>query len=117
MTKQEIIRGSRKRFQTTITDLDGNPQDPDAGTCYVRLEKVGGYDYDSPTQWYQCSNVGGTGVYGADVWLPESLTLGDWVARFTWKINGVDDYDSFEFTLVRKDKPWVHTRGPKGVPR
>ena len=39
--KESIERGTRKRFQTTITDLGGTPQDPDAGTCFVRLEKVG----------------------------------------------------------------------------
>lgn len=113
VVKESVIRGSRKRFRTTITDLAGNPQNPDAGTCFVRLEKVGEYNYDSPTQWYLCGNVGGTGVFGADIWLPNSLTLGDWIARFRWELSGVPDYDSFEFVLTRKDKPYQHARGPR----
>ena len=111
--KESVIRGSRKRFQTTITDLEGNPQNPDADTCFVRLEKTGEYNYDSPSQWYLCTTVGGIGVMGADIWLPNSWTLGDWLARFRWEIAGVIDYDSFEFTLTRKDKLWQHRRGPK----
>lgn len=49
---------------------------------------------------------------GADVWLPEWMTLGDWIVRFTWQIATVPDYDSFEVTVIRRDKPWDHTRGP-----
>jgi hypothetical protein len=113
VVKESVIRGSRKLFRTTITDTSGNPQNPDPGTCFVRLEKVGEYRYDSPSQWYPCVNVGGIGVFGSDIWLPNSWTLGDWLARFRWEISGVVDYDSFEFVLKRKDKPWQHKRGPK----
>lgn len=113
VVKESFIRGSRKQFQTTITDLDGNPQKPDDDTCFVRLEKVGEYNYDSPSQWYPCTNVGGLGVFGADVWLPNSWTLGDWIARFKWEIAGVEDMDSFEFVLIRKDKPWQSKGGPR----
>ncbi len=111
--KEEFIRGSRKRFETTVTDLGGSPQNPDADTAFVRLEKVGGYRFDSPSQWYPCALVGGTGEIGADVWLPNSWTLGDWIARFRWEIAGVMDYDSFEWVLTRKDQPWVNKGGPR----
>jgi len=110
--KEAVERGTRKRFRTTITDLGGTPQDPDSGTCYVRLEKVGSYDAGSPTEWYLCSKVGGDGVFGADVWLHNYLTLGDWIARFKWEIEGVLDDDSFPFTLIRRDKPYDNRRGP-----
>ena len=110
--KDAVERGTRKRFRTTVTDLGGTPQDPDAGTCEVRLEKEGSYDDGSPTIWYPCSKVGGTGVFGADVWLTNSMTLGDYVARFRWEIAGVGDVDSFPFTLIRRDKPYDNRRGP-----
>ncbi|MCK4266368.1 MAG: hypothetical protein KAX31_03745 [Thermoplasmata archaeon] len=112
VVKEAFIRGSRKRFQTTVTDLSGNPQDPDAGTCFVRLEKVGSYDSGSPTPWVLCSSVGTTGQFGADIWLENYLTLGDWVARFRWKLGTVPDVDAFYFTLIRKDKPYDSRRGP-----
>lgn len=114
VVKESVIRGSRKRFRTTITDLGGNAQDPDAGTCFVRLEKTGEYTYGSPSQWYLCSKLDGiTGRFGADIWLPQSWTLGDYVARFKWEIAGVEDMDSFEWTLKRKDKPYDSRRGPR----
>jgi len=116
VVKESIERGTRKRFQMTITDLGGTPQDPNTGTCFVRLEKVGSYDYGSPTEWYLCSKVGGDGVFGADVWLNNYMTLGDWNTRFKWEM-GVppDDYlddDSFPFTVIRRDKPYDNRRGP-----
>ena len=110
--KEAIERGTRKRFQVTITDLGGTHQEPDSGTCFVRLEKVGSYDDGSPTIWYLCSKVGGTGVFGADIWLANSMTLGDYVARFKWEIAGVLDVDSFPFTIIRRDKPYDSDRGP-----
>lgn len=120
VVKESVIRGSRKQFKTTVTDLDGNPHNPDETApgsgiyvCFVRLEKVGEYNYDSPSQWYPCTNVGGLGVMGADIWLPNSWTLGDWIARFKWEIAGAIDYDSFEFVLIRKDKPWQSKGGPR----
>ena len=122
--KESIERGTRKRFQTTVTDLSGSPQDPDETSpgsgiyvCFVRLEKVGSYDYGSPTDWYRCKSVapGTTGVFGADIWLPTYMTLGDYVARFKWEMtNGttIKDYDSFPFTIIRRDKPYDSRRGP-----
>ena len=112
VVKESIERGTRKRFQMTITDLGGTPQDPNTGTCFVRLEKVGSYDYGSPTEWYLCSKVGGDGVFGADIWLENYMTLGDWVTRFRWEIAGVSDVDSFPFTVIRRDKPYNSRRGP-----
>ena len=111
--KVSVERGTRKLFSTEITDTSGNPQNPDAGTCFVRLEKVGEYRYDSPSQWYACVNVGGIGVMGADIWLVNSWTLGDWLARFRWEIGGVSDDDSFEWVLKRNDRPWRNRRGPE----
>lgn len=110
--KEAVERGTRKRFQTTITDLGGTPQNPDDDTCFVRLEKVGSYDAGSPTIWYPCTKVGGTGVFGDDIWLFNYLTLGDWLARFRWVMDGVADVDSFPFTLIRRDKPYDNRRGP-----
>ncbi len=115
--KQAIERGSSKQFKTTITDLSGNPQDPDPGTCYVRLEKTGSYNYGSPTDWYLCSSVapGTAGVFGADIWLPTYMTLGDWLARFKWEMTDgttITDYDSFPFTIIRRDKPYESRTGP-----
>lgn len=110
--KEAIERGTRKRFQTTITNLSGEPEDPDTDTCYVRLEKTGSYDYGSPSAWYLCIKVGGDGVFGADIWLENYMTLGDYVARFKWDMIGVEDVDSFPFTIIRKDKPYDNRRGP-----
>lgn len=111
--KESIERGTRKRFQTTITDLGGTAQDPDVGTCFVRLEKVGSYDDGSPTTWHLCSKVGAAdGVFGADIWLENYMTLGDYVARFRWEIAGIEDVDSFPFTIIRRDKPYDSRRGP-----
>jgi hypothetical protein len=110
LAKEEVSRGTRKRFYTTITDLAGTPVDPTQ--CQLRLEKVGVYTYDSPTQWYECSKVGTTGQYGADIWLTESMTLGDWIARFRWRVGSVWDGEGFEFTVIRKDKPYDNTPGP-----
>ncbi len=110
--KEAVERGTRKRFQTTITDLGGTAQDPEAGTCFVRLEKVGSYDDGSPTIWYPCIKVGGDGVFGADIWLTNSMTLGDYVTRFRWVMDGASDVDSFPFTIIRRDKPYDNRRGP-----
>jgi len=110
--KEAIERGTRKRFQTTITDLSGSPQNPDDDICYVRLEKTGSYDYGSPTEWYLCKSVGTMGQFGADIWLENYMTLGDWLARFKWEIDGAEDVDSFPFTLIRRDKPYDNRRGP-----
>lgn len=105
MSKEEVQRGSRKRFECYITDLatPPNPQNPDS--CQVRLEKCGDYAPESPTIWYTCSQTGTDGYWGADVFIPRSWTLGDWIARFRWYISGVEDGEVFEFVLIRKDKP------------
>ena len=125
--KEAVERGTRKRFQTTVTNLSGDATDPDTGTCYVRLEKTGSYDDGSPTewylcisvgtmgQWYLCTNVGAAGtmgVFAADIWLENYMTLGDWLARFKWEIDGVEDVDSFPFTIIRRDKPYDSRPGP-----
>lgn len=110
MVKEKVERGTRKRFQTTITNLAGTATDP--ASCQVRFEKVGYRSYKDHSQWYACSKVGTTGVWGADISIPDSMTLGDWVARFYWIIAGVGDNDSFEFTLIRRDRPYDSVRGP-----
>jgi hypothetical protein len=77
---------------------------------------VGSYDDGSPTIWYPCTKKGGDGVFGADVWLTNSWTLGDYVARFKWEITvdgtPIEDVDSFPFTIIRRDKPYDNRRGP-----
>ncbi|GAH84389.1 unnamed protein product, partial [marine sediment metagenome] len=40
---QKVTRGTLKRFEVYITDLEGNPQDPDM--CVVSLIKQGEYGY------------------------------------------------------------------------
>ena len=113
--KEAVERGTRKSFQTTVTNLSGDATDPDTDTCYVRLEKTGSYDYGSPTEWHLCTNVGAAGTmgqFGADIWLENYMTLGDWLARFKWEIDGAEDVDSFPFTLIRRDKPYDNRRGP-----
>jgi hypothetical protein len=110
VVKERVSRGTRKRFYTTITDLSGIAVDPDY--CWVKLIKSGAYGYDE-IPWVVCSKVGDTGVWGADIWLDETWTLGDWVARFKWTKASVEDSDEFEFTLERKDKPYDSTATPE----
>ena len=74
------------------------------------LIKVGEYN-NEPVREYVCSKIGTTGQWGADPWLDESWTLGDWVARFRWIKSGVQDSEEFEWTLIRKDKPFDSTYG------
>lgn len=107
--KEEIVRASRKRFECYITGLDGEAQNPNGG-CWVRLEKTGDYTYGSPSQWYPCSNTGTTGYWGADVYIDPSWTLGDYIARFRWIHDGEPDGQTFEYTLVRMDKPFDSSR-------
>jgi hypothetical protein len=110
LVKEKVERGTRKLFRTTVTDTSGNAQDPDS--CQVRFEKIGYRSYKEHSQFYTCAKVGATGVWGANITTPDSMTLGDWVARFYWIKDNVPDNDGFEFTLVRKDRPWDSARGP-----
>lgn len=102
----EVTRGTRKRFEIYITDLAGNAQNPD--TCEVTLIKQGEYSYDSPRGSYSCSQTGGTGYWGADLTLSDSMTLGNWIAKFDWKIGSVEDSAQFEFIVVDKIRPFIN---------
>jgi len=105
--KQKIDRGTKRRFEILITDLDGNPQDPDQ--CYVFFEKQGMYGYDSPSPTYTCSKTGTTGYWGADIAISESMTLGDWVANFNW-YTSLGGWNSSQYTFIIVDtrRPWVN---------
>jgi len=107
---QKITRGTLKRFEVYITDLEGNAQDPD--TCEVTLIKQGEYGYDSPKGPYACSKTGNTGYWGADVYLSESMTLGNWVAHFDWLADSVEDSAYFDFIVVDKIRPYISRYGP-----
>lgn len=110
MVKEEVERGTRKLFKTTLTDTSGNAQDPD--TCQLRFEKVGSVYPNEASGWYSCSKISTTGVWGANVTLSDSMTLGDWLCRFYWVKDNISDHDSFEFVVIRKDEPWNSSRGP-----
>ena len=101
---QKVTRGTRKRFEVYITDLEGNPQDPD--TCVVRLIKQGEYSYDSPKGPYACSG-GAVGYWYADVALSASMTLGNWVANFEWEKDNVEDAAYFDFIVVDMVRPYI----------
>jgi len=102
---QKVTRGTLKRFEVYITDLEGNPQDPD--TCVVRLIKQGEYSYDSPKGPYACSERI-PGYWYADVPLSDSMTLGNWVANFDWEKRGVEDAAYFNFIVVDKVRPYIN---------
>ena len=104
----KVTRGTRKRFEIYITDLAGNAQNPDR--CVVYLIKQGQYGYDSPKGPYTCKLTGDTGYWGADVFLSESMTLGNWIAHFVWDAGGVRDTDFFAFIVQDKVRPWVNRR-------
>lgn len=110
MAKEGVTRGTRKRFETYITDLDGNGQDPDSGSCKVAFTKSGEYTYDSPQGPFACKSTGAVGWWGYDWYMPDSITLGDWIARFTWTVNEVPDAEDFLFTIVDLDRPWLNRR-------
>lgn len=113
MTKEKVERGVRRRFEVYITDLDGNAQDPDA--CNIYFEKQGMYGYDSPSKTYACSKTGSTGYWGADIWIPESMTLGDWLAHFEWTKTGqAPNGARFEFTVIDKVRPYIN-RDPRTI--
>jgi len=102
---QKVTRGTLKRFEVYITDLEGNPQYPDM--CVVRLIKQGEYSYDSPKGPYTCSE-GAPGYMYADVALSASMTLGNWVANFTWETSGGKDAAYFDFIVVDMVRPYIN---------
>jgi len=102
---QKVTRGTLKRFEVYITDLEGNAQDPD--TCVVKLIKQGEYGYDSPKGPYACSERI-TGYWYADVPLSDSMTLGNWVANFEWENEGIWDAAYFDFIVVDMVRPYIN---------
>ena len=110
MVKEKVNRGTRRTFRVSITDNDGNLQNPDADTCKVSFHKTGEYFYDSPRGPFECTQISNPGVYGYDWLIPETITLGDWVARFQWKVSDVIDYAEFEFIIEDKRRPWLNKR-------
>lgn len=106
--KETVSRGTRKRFETYITDLNGNGQDPDVGSCHVTFTKSGEYGYDSSRGPFPCKSTGDVGWWGYDFFIPDSITLGDWVARFSWTVAGLPDGEPFEFTIVDKERPYIN---------
>jgi len=103
---QKVTRGTLKRFEVYITDLGGSPQYPDTGTCGVKLIKQGEYGYDSPKGPYTCSE-GALGYMHADVALSPSMTLGNWVANFTWETSEGEDGAYFDFIVVDMVRPYI----------
>lgn len=104
--KEKAYRGTRRLFEVYITDLNGNPQDPDS--CTVLMEKVGEYSYDSPRGPFTCNKTGSTGYWGYEWSLPESITLGDWVAKFGWSASGnLGDAEMF-FIIMDYKRPYIH---------
>jgi len=102
---QKIARGTLKRFEIYITDLEGNAQDPD--TCVVTHIKQGEYGYDSPRGPYACSKRI-TGYWYADVPLSSSMTLGNWVAHFIWEKSSVEDSAYFNFIVIDMVRPYIN---------
>ncbi|GAH74936.1 unnamed protein product, partial [marine sediment metagenome] len=105
---QKVTRGTLKRFEVYITDLEGNPGDPDK--CAVKLIKQGEYSYDSPKGPYTCSEIitdPPSGYWYADVALSSSMTLGNWIANFEWENEGVWDAAYFDFIVVDMVRPYI----------
>ena len=103
---QKVTRGTLKRFEVKITDLEGNLQTPE--TCRVKLIKQGEYSYDSPKGPYTCDEYV-LGYMYADIALSGSMTLGNWVANFEWK-NDDDIWDAayFDFIVVDMVRPYIN---------
>jgi hypothetical protein len=97
LAKTKVRRGTRRRFDVYITDQDGNAQNPDS--CVVRLVKQGTRQDDSPIGPVTCALVGTTGHWGASIFLSDTMTLGEWVAKFTWFVSGNQDGEDFEFVI------------------
>jgi len=106
---QNVTRGTLKRFEVKITDLEGNLQNPD--TCEVKLIKQGEYGYDSPKGPYTCDKYV-DGYWYADVALSASMTLGNWVANFTWEKDNVEDAAYFDFIVIDMVRPYISKYGP-----
>ena len=104
--KEEVYRGTRKRFEVFITDLSDTATGVDPDSCEVRFWKQGTSQGDSPRGPYTCSKVGETGEWGADVFLSETMTLGDWVAEFTWKIGRKIDRAKNIYTVADPVTPY-----------
>ena len=105
--KQTAYRGTRRIFEVYITDSQGNAQDPDS--CRVTFQEKGAYSYDSPRGPFQCNKTGDTGYWGYTWAIPESITLGDWLAKFEWFINGAPAGDG-ELHFILKDliRPYIN---------
>ena len=104
--KERVDRGFVRRFEVYITGLNGETQDPDE--CYCQLFKQGMYTYDSPTKKFTCNKVGDRGYWGADIPLPSSLTLGDWLAKFTWRKESDWNGSQFLFTVIDQRRPYIN---------
>ena len=105
--KEQIKRGTKRRFEIYITDLAGNAQDPDS--CYVFFEKEGSYGYDSPSPRYTCSKTGAVGYWGADIPINNSMTLGDWIANFNW-YTAAEGWNSqqINFVIIETRRPYIN---------
>ena len=104
---QKVTRGTLKRFEVYITDTVRTPSPQYPDTCEVKLIKQGEYSYDSPKGPYACSR-GDLGYMYADVALSASMTLGNWVANFEWKKDGVEDAAYFDFIVVDMVRPYIN---------
>jgi len=104
--KEKVYRGTRRLFEVYITDLDGNAQDPDS--CTVTFEKTGGYSYDSPRGPFICSKVGTTGYWGYYWDVPQSITLGDWIAKFEWCVSSIPGDAEMNFIIKDYKRPFMH---------
>lgn len=104
--KEKAYRGTRRLFEVIITDLDGNPQDPDS--CQVIFQKIGEYSYDSPRGPFTCAKTGSTGYWGYHWSIPDSITLGDWVARFEWSVLDAPGDTEMFFTLRDYIRPYLN---------
>jgi hypothetical protein len=104
---QKVTRGTLKRFEVYITTLEEPPTPGYPDSCDVRLIKQGEYSYDSPKGPYTCSERA-PGYWGANVALSASMTLGNWVANFEWKKDGVTDAAYFDFIVVDMVRPYIN---------
>ena len=110
---EKVERGVRRRFEVYITDLAGNPQDPDS--CTVQFFKQGMYTYDSPSPKYTCANTGDVGYWGADVLISRSMTLGNWLAEFDWiKAGQEPNGANFLFIVEESRRPFIN-RDPRTI--
>ena len=104
----KVIRGTKRTFTILITDRDGNPQDPDS--CTLSFVKEGEYSYDSPRGPWVCSSTGTVGYWCAEVAIPEHITLGTWLAVYTWLSDSESNAELFPFIIEDKIRPWINKR-------